>query len=183
MAKLTLATLPFMQAAQYKPANRTAKDIDLIVLHSAEAPLKAGTARAVAHYFQTVERPASAHYCVDPGEIIHCVQHKDVAYGAPGANRKGLHIELAGYASFTAQDWLTPDSRKMLTLCAQLCAALCELYAIPATWLYPADLKSGKRGITSHANCTQAFGGTHTDPGAGFVFQTLLMQIKQGLLS
>jgi N-acetyl-anhydromuramyl-L-alanine amidase AmpD len=158
---------PFIQARNYTPADR--KTIDLLVIHTMEAPEKPDTAENVARWFAGSTAPqASAHYCIDDDSIVQCVRDKDVAWHAPGANHNGLGFEHAGTARQTAADWKDAYTEKVLALSAKLVAEKCKQYAIPARWLMPADLKAGRRGITGHADCTIAFGGSHTDPGVNF---------------
>src|SRR4051794_14169828 len=158
---------PFIQARNYTRANRTT--IDLLVIHTMEAPEKPDTAENVAKWFAGPTAPqASAHYCIDDDSIVQCVMDKDVAWHAPGANHNGLGFEHGGTARQTSADWQDAYSEKVLALSATLVAEKCKQYGIPARWLTPADLKAGRRGIAGHADCTVAFGGTHTDPGANF---------------
>lgn len=159
--------MQFIQARWFTKSTLD-RGIKWIVIHSMEAPEKGETAENVAQYFHRTDTKASAHYCIDNNSIVQCVLDKDVAYAAPNANRHGLHFEHAGYAKQTAAEWDDEYSRAMLKLSAELVAEKCKLYGIPAVWRSPDELKQGLRGITSHANCTKAFGGSHTDPGAGF---------------
>ena len=99
----------------------------------------------------------SAHYCVDADSIVQCVRDQDVAWHAPGANHDGIGIEHAGRAKQTGRDWSDAYSAAMLERSAALVADLCRKYSIPVTWLYAADLKAGKRGITTHAAVSKAF--------------------------
>lgn len=169
----------FIPAKHFQPAS--GREIKWIVIHSMEAPEKGDTAESVARYFQTTTRPASAHYNVDNNSIVQCVQDKDVAYGAPGANRHGLHIEHAGYARQFRADWLDSYSAVMLRLSAKLVAEKCRQYSVPAVWLTTADLEAGRKGITSHAACSRAFGGTHTDPGAGFPSDLYIQLVRDAM--
>lgn len=159
---------PFIQARNYTLASRTS--IDLLVIHTMEAPETPDTAENVARWFAGSTAPqASAHYCIDDNSIVQCVQDKDVAWHAPGANHNGLGFEHAGTAAQSPTQWSDAYSQQVLALSAKLVADKCRQYAIPARWLSSADLKAGKRGITGHADCTAAFGGTHTDPGVNFL--------------
>ena len=73
--------------------------IDLLVIHTMEAPEKPDTAENVAKWFAGSTAPqASAHYCIDADSIVQCVQDRDVAWHAPGANHNGLGFEHAGTA-------------------------------------------------------------------------------------
>lgn len=154
-----------------------------IVLHSMEAPEASTTAENVAAWFagQRKEAPqTSAHYCVDCDSIIQCVPEDRVAWHAPGANRLGVGIELAGYARQSLADWRDDYSRAMLANAAQLCAQLCAQFDIPAEFSAAEDLRVGEPGITTHREVTKAFGkSTHTDPGKAFPMSDFLSDIRR----
>lgn len=165
--------IPFVEAANYTRVDPAKpRRIDLIVIHSMEAPEKGDTAESVARYFQRESVKASAHYCIDSNSIVQCVHDEDVAWAAPGGNHQGLHVEHAGFAKQTDKEWRDEYGMSMLRLSAALVAERCVEYNVPPIWRDQSDLKQGgalARGITSHANITLAFKkGTHTDPGSGF---------------
>lgn len=177
--------IPFVQAKWYTPAER--RRVRLIVLHTMEAPDKPDTAEAVARYFTQLPptRKASAHYCVDANSIVQCVQTKDVAYGAPSANRDGIHIEMAGYARQRAADWASEYNQQMLDLVAQLCArVLLPKYKIPTVYLAAPMLKApgGHSGFTTHVEVSKAFGGTHWDPGPDFPMLEFMRRVRAAVL-
>jgi N-acetyl-anhydromuramyl-L-alanine amidase AmpD len=161
-------TIPFVQARNYTPANRT--KVDLIVIHDMEAPEKPDTAESVAKWFAGPTAPqASAHYCVDDDSIVMCVREKDVAWHAPGANSNGIGLEHAGYASQGAADWADPYSEAMLNISALLVRDICTRWQIPMNYVDAAGLLARQRGITTHLQVTNAFRqGDHTDPGPNF---------------
>lgn len=170
--------MQFLQARYYSP--QTAKRrIDFIVLHDMEMAERVTTAEACAAFFHKgPPSPASAHYCVDSDSIVQCVRENDIAYHAP-PNTHSLGIEHAGYARQTRAEWLDQYGQAMLTLSAKLTAELCQKYNLPVTFLSPADLKAGKRGITTHANVSQAWHQTtHTDPGPNFPIDWYLKQVR-----
>ena len=173
----------FVQAKWYTPTQ--GRRIDWIVLHDMEAPEKGGTAESCAAYFASGSggRKASAHYACDSDSVVQCVRDQDVAYGAPGANARGLHIEHAGYASQGRDGWADAYSTAMLRdQSAVLCAALCARYGIPARFVDAAGLKRGDKGITTHAECSKAFKpGGHTDPGPDFPLPTYLFWVNSHL--
>ncbi len=155
--------------------------IDVICLHDMESPEAAETAETVSRWAQTLpsDRKASWTYAVDTNSIVQCVPELVVAYAAPGANHDGIQIEHAGRARQTRAEWLDAYSRPMLELSALLSADICRRRGLPPVWLSPADLQAGRRGITSHANVSLAFGkSTHTDPGAGFPADWYLQQVN-----
>lgn len=160
----------FRQARWYTPAD--GRQIDLVVIHSAETGELWTTAEAIAQYFATTDRRASAHFQCDNDSVAQSVRVGDVAYAAPGANHNGVHIEHAGRARQTRAEWLDAYSRVMLRdISAPLARALCQELDLPIEYRDADDLRAGgerARGITTHHDCSQAYGGTHWDPGPHF---------------
>ena len=155
------------------------RQIDLIVIHTMEMDEKGKTAENCAQWFRNPSAKVSAHYCVDADSIVQCVRDQDVGWHAPGANHDGIGIEHAGRAKQTGRDWSDPYSTAMLERSATLVAELCRKYKIPVTWLHAADLKAGKRGITTHKAVSDAFKrGSHWDPGQGFPVERYLALVK-----
>lgn len=158
------------------------RQIDLLVIHTMEADEKGETAENVAQWFRNPRSKVSAHYCVDANSIVQCVRDQDVGWHAPGANHNGIGIEHAGRAKQTGRDWSDAYSTAMLERSAALAAELCRTYRIPVAWLYPADLRAGKRGITPHKAVSDAFKrSSHWDPGTGFPFETYLALVRAKL--
>lgn len=170
-------TWPFVRAKHFRavPGRRTVR---VIVLHSMEAAEKGNTAENVARYFQHTDRPASAHVCLDNNSIVQCVLDNDVAFAAPGANADGIHIEMAGYARQTTDDWLDEYSRAVIENAANVAAQYCLKYNIPVRVLSDSELKAGWRGIVSHAQVSAVYKrSTHTDPGAGFPWHLFIDRV------
>lgn len=156
--------------------------IDLIVIHTMEMDEKGETAENCAAWFRNPIAKCSAHYCVDADSIVQCVRDEDVAWHAPGANHDGIGIEHAGRARQTGREWNDAYSKAMLERSAGLVAELCRRYGIPIVWLYAADLKAGKRGITTHKAVSEAFRRSdHWDPGAGFPVEQYLARVRMKL--
>jgi len=172
--------IPLIQAKNAGPP-RPGQAIDWIVIHTMEAPEKPGTARAVAEWFAGPNAPeASAHFCIDAAEVIQCVPEDVVAWAAPGANRRGIHLEHAGYAGQSPAAWDDEYSRGVLARSAELAADICRRYAVPIVRLTVAELRAGKRGFCGHVDVTNAFndGHGHTDPGAGFPWDRYLGLVR-----
>jgi N-acetyl-anhydromuramyl-L-alanine amidase AmpD len=171
-------TIPFVQAAHCGPS-RKGDPIWLIVIHTMEAREKPRTAYNVAFWFAGTNAPqASAHYCVDSDDTVQCVKEDVIAWAAPGANRYGIHIEHAGYASQKPIDWQDEYSQKMLHRSAALAAEIAHRYAIPIVKLSPGDLQQdpAATGFCGHVDVTigRNAGHGHTDPGSSFPWDQYL---------
>lgn len=89
-----IARIPARSFTAGRPAQ-----VRLVVLHTTENDLRSGVARAVASWFGGPDAPqASSHYVVDADETILCVLEQDQAWGAPGANGDGIHVEICARA-------------------------------------------------------------------------------------
>lgn len=161
------------------------KPIHRIVIHSTVSPCVPGGARAIAEYFRSPSAGGSAHYVVDPSEVVQVVLDGTIAWHAP-PNDHSLGIEMCDYPSSLSLDhWKgkTPDEiehgtrknplrhleanhRKMLRRTAKLTAQLCLAYGVPVRFLTAAQLVAGEHGVTTHAEVSRAFHqSTHWDPG------------------
>ena len=159
----------YLQARHYT-AVPPGRAVDWIVLHSTENPIRPGVARQVARYFEGPNAPrASAHYVVDREAVIQCVLLRDVAWTAPGANSRGVQIEMVGQAMMTDWHRAGDDDRAGLAVlqrAARLVAELCRYFGLPLERVDAAGLLAGARGITTHAAVTAAWHRcTHVDPG------------------
>lgn len=150
----------FIEARNYTKVSRT--DIRGVVCHSTESG--PDSALAVSRWFSGPSAPkASAHFVIDRNNTVQCVPIPAVAWAAPGANRHFVQIEHCGYAM--KSKWLEEESGT-LHRSAKVIAAICREYDIPVEFLNEADLKAGKKGITTHYRVTNAFKkSTHVDPG------------------
>jgi N-acetyl-anhydromuramyl-L-alanine amidase AmpD len=169
-AAFNAQAVAFIEAKNFT-RGRYGTAISVVVIHTMESQEKPDTARNVAHWFAGATAPeASAHFNVDATEVIQCVRETDMAWGAPGANRQGLHIEHAGRASQTPMQWADAFSDAMLRRSAALVASLCRKHGIPIKRIGPEELKAGGRGICGHDTVSKAFPvkGAHTDPGPNF---------------
>lgn len=151
-----------------------------VVIHSTVSECKAGGRYDIARYFRSKGSGGSAHYVTDPVGVVQCVPDHVVAWHAP-PNPRTLGIEMCDTPGPVPGDgrvralvkaarrtwrWRKPTQQAMLHVTAQLTAQLCLAYDIPAVWLSPADLRAGRRGVTSHNNVSSAWHqSTHWDPG------------------
>lgn len=159
--------------AYHKSGTRPLSEIKWIVMHDTEG----GTARGIASYFTSLNSGGSAHLVVDDKTCYRCLNDQDVPWGAPGANYKGFHIEQCGYARWTTTLW-SKTHRKTLMRAAYKAAYHCRKYGIPVRFCTAVDLKAGRAGITTHLECTKAFGGSHVDPGPGWPRALFMTMVK-----
>lgn len=154
------------------------RSIRWCVLHSAESQELAGAAVNIAGWFAKEDTQASAHYVVDSSQIIACVREKDIAWAAPGANQNGVHVELAGKAAQTSDQWFDDYSTRVLDLASGLVADICRRNRIPLNIVGPAGLLMNLPGITTHMAVSQAFKKSdHSDPGEGFPLNAFIEMV------
>lgn len=156
------------------------KPIHRIVIHSTVSPCEPGGARNIAAYFRSSSAGGSAHYVIDPAEVVQVAYDNVVCWHAP-PNSHSLGLEMCdqpgpvpdekrGTARWKelrrAWRWAKPNQQRMLRRTAVLTAELCLAYDVPVRFLSPRQLAAGEHGIATHANVSQAFGlSTHWDPG------------------
>jgi hypothetical protein len=161
--------------AYHNSGPRPLKEIKWIVLHSTEG----GTAAGVARYFKGTTAGGSTHLVVDDLECQRCLPDSARCWGAQGANWNGFHIEQCGFAKWSSVIW--KSHRQTLKRAAYKTAYHCKKFGIPPIFRKAADLKAGKPGITTHVECSAAFGGSHWDPGKGWPRTLFLFYVKRYL--
>lgn len=165
-------TVPITKAISPNQTKVSGKrKIDLIVIHTMEAPEKPETAENIGKgWFGNPKARSSAHYCIDNNSVVQCVELNNVAWAAPNANHNGVQFEHAGYAAQNANGWADDYSKDMLKLSAKVAAPIVIEYDIPIVHLSPAQLRAGKRGFVGHVDVTNGLNGGkgHTDPGTAF---------------
>lgn len=152
----------------YRPLNQ----IWWVVMHATEG----GTSQSVASYFTSAKSGGSTQLVVDDFDCYRCLSDAQIPWGAPGANYHGFHIEQCGYVRWTKVVW-SKTHRRTLMRAAYKAALHCKRYGIPIRFVEAEGLKKSLKGITTHAECTKAFGGDHTDPGTNWprlLFMTMV---------
>src|SRR4051812_42441364 len=173
---------PFIRAKNFTPVEGR-RAVRVIVIHDMEFAETDRAAEVIAKDFATTSRPASAHICVDSDSIVQCVLDNDVAFAAPGANRDGIQIELAGFAKQTREQWLDPYGVLLLDRGANAAAQYCLKYDIPVRQLSDAQLGDGvSRGLVGHGQVSKVFRKSdHIDPGPNFPWDFFLKRVQQHL--
>lgn len=178
LEKILIENPPFIRAKHFRKGR--IKPVELIVIHTMEAPEKGSTAENIANYFKRGERVASAHYCIDNDSLVQCVYDSNTAYACKNANSNGVQLEHAGFAKQTADDWNDEFSKSMLEISAQISAYLCNKFNIPiqkAEFKSANDSKVLKKGFCGHADVPNH--GSHWDPGTSFPMEEYLEKVKK----
>lgn len=160
-----------------RTVGRYGSDIDLIAIHTMEAPEGLQTAENVANYFKTVN--ASSHWCVDSNSRVRVVHDQDMSWTLPGAQARSLNLEMAGYARQTPTDWADRYSIDMLDIAA-LCAAEWVIkYGIPVRHLTDDQIRAGAKGFVGHVDVNRVYKkSTHWDPGPSFPWNYFLGRVN-----
>jgi N-acetyl-anhydromuramyl-L-alanine amidase AmpD len=167
---------PFRPSPNFTEA--AGRKIDLIVIHTMEIDEVPGAAEACAAWFARPDAEVSAHYCVDADSVVQCVLEEHIAWHARGGNATSIGIELAGRAAQRSGGWDDPYSRATLGRAATLTAEICARHGIPVRRLRAKSVRLGGRGITGHADVSEAFHASdHWDPGPAFPWASFLAQV------
>lgn len=165
----------FIQARNH---GGTQSAVNRLVIHGTVTPCGDGWARRVAADFHTTSRDASAHYVIDPGEIVQCLTESTVGYHAP-PNTGSLGFELCDPQAGSSSRWKDANHEAMLRRAAALVRARAKHWGVPLVKLSAADLKAGRRGICGHADVSAAWHLTdHIDPGTGFPWAHFMDLVK-----
>jgi len=164
--------------AYHHSGDRFGSAIKWIVLHDMESGNFNGAAEAVADWFASKASGGSTHYGVDNNSIQQYLNDDIIPWGAPNANTNGIHIEQMGLASWNSEKWKT-KAKGTLERTAWLIKHESKEHNVPIVFLKAHDLRAGKRGVTTHAQATIAFGGSHTDPGTGYPIAYVLDLAKK----
>lgn len=159
--------------AAHNSGTRPPSAVRWIVMHDTEG----GTALGAAAWFANPASQGSAHIVVDNTICYRTLPNNYIPWGAQGANFRGFHIEQAGFASWSGAMWSGPK-RQTLQRAAYKAALHCRLFNIPPWFKWAKSLEQGQAGITTHAECTKAFGGNHTDPGSGWPRRTFMLMVR-----
>ncbi|GAA3172384.1 hypothetical protein GCM10010486_44730 [Nonomuraea roseoviolacea subsp. carminata] len=166
---------------KYMPAAKhggTQTRVTRIVIHATVSPCVEGGARAVARYFQSAGAGGSAHYTVDPGEVVASVRENVVAYHAP-PNTGSIGVELCDPQKGSSARWRDDEHEAMLRRAAALVRQVAARWDVPLRRLSVAQVKAGKAGICGHVDVSKAFGQTdHSDPGSGFPWDHFMELVR-----
>lgn len=156
----------------------------LQVVHSAETPLRAGYAKSIAENWFGKSATTSAHFMVDPVELIRMLSDNVVAYAVgPKANGFTLNWEQAGYARLSRAEWTTPDGMAQMNRLAAGLRERGEANGIPLRWATDDDIRAAARGVPGgicfHDDIRRVLGGTtHVDPMPNYPRDLLMARVQ-----
>lgn len=169
----------------FTPASRGPGDITLVVIHTTEGPETERRSEATAAWFADDRAAGSAHYIVDPAQVVQSIRDQDIAWhsGDKATNARSIGIEHCGKAGQTAAEWADPASLAELGRSAALAIRLCERYGIPPKRLTRDELRAGESGFCGHVDVTAVFsaGHGHHDPGEHFPWDYYLGLITEAM--
>lgn len=152
---------------------RKTTDIGWVVIHATEGAFADGAA----NWFTDTRCKGSANLVVDDNICFRTLDDNHIPWAAPPLNKKGFHIEIAGYSKWSRTIWLS--HKKGLDRAAFKAALRCVKYKIPIRQVVAADLLVGRKGITTHRSISSAFHQSdHTDPGEHFPMDYFIERVK-----
>lgn len=139
-------------------------------MHTAEGAL---TYQSLGSFFQNPASGVSSHVGIDDttDTIGEYVARDMKAWTAANANPVSVQAEMCGFAAWSPAEW--QRHANMLSNCAQWIAEESEVFSIPLTKLTPQQAQSSGVGVCFHSDLG-AWGGNHSDPGAGFPIDQVL---------
>jgi hypothetical protein len=167
----------FIQARHVWP--RSTSGIRHFGLHTPEGPEMPTYARNLGRYFQTTDRVASTHFGTDSELTVRYANDDQTCASAKGVNTSGIHVEIAGVAAQTREQWLDEFSVAALRRTAALFRLYSDAYGIPAVILTADELRRGLPGIVKHSTAWQVYGGDfRSDPGDHFPDELFLAMCR-----
>jgi hypothetical protein len=89
-------------SAVRRSGTRDVAQIGLIVIHCTQS----NSARSSAQWFENPSAQGSAHLVLDEHECYRTLDDNVIPWGAKGANTRGFHIEIAGWAEWSRDEWM-----------------------------------------------------------------------------
>lgn len=162
--------------AVHDSGQRRAKDIKLIVIHSTEAWPGFGSVQ----WFMNPASGGSANMVLDDNRAWRTLPDTTIPWAAPPKNTQGWHLEFAGFARWTTDQWM--QHKNMLDRAAYKIALRAKWYGIPLRQLGTVGLRLGLKGVVYHSTISKAYGlSDHTDPGPGFPLKYVLAKANEFL--
>jgi hypothetical protein len=156
-------------------SDRAGAGVRLIVVHTAEG---ARTIESLGAFFANPDSGVSSHVGIDdkPGTAGEYVTRDAKAWTQGQANPVAVAAELCAFAAWDPAEWDRHPA--MLDNCAAWIAEEAAIFGLPIVRLDPASAQGGGRGVCAHSDLG-AWGGNHSDPGAGFPWSQVIAKANQ----
>ena len=164
----------------------TLKRTQLYVIHTAECPLRVGYAASLTEWADgdSYNPRVSWRAFVDPATVALFIPRTEAGWHAAGANPLSLGYEQSGYASYTREQWLSPDGLRQIDLLGEQMVKD-GLPKSGVRWLSDAQVLAilqGKDtttvGLCTHEQISRLLGRfSRTDPGKGYPMDVLLAAV------
>lgn len=139
---------------------------------AASAP---GQAAATASYFHQQSSAGSAHYVIDVAFEQHTLAEMLIGWHAP-PNQFSVGIEICGQATYTRDEWLSPQVWPAVERAALRARDVCDRRGVPWVKLGKYELRAGARGVCGHVDVSEAWHESdHTDPGPAFPWDRFML--------
>jgi hypothetical protein len=154
------------------------KPIRYIVIHTPETLFNPNppdrTGEAVANYFATSSRSASAHVMIDSDSTIPLLPPEAVAFHVRDYNTEGYGMECG----WSYLDWgNSPEhDAKVIEAMARHIVSDPVLAALPTRRLSKSDVDAGLAGYVSHATLDPT---RRKDPGTSFPWERLFARVNE----
>lgn len=168
----------FIQARHVWARN---EEITIWGLHTPEGPEIPTYAEALGQYFATTNVTASTHFGTDNNSTVRYATDDQTCAAAKGANRNGLHVEIAGRAGQKEAGWLDDYSVNAIKRAAKLFVHVGHnVHGLPARLLTRDQIARKEKGIATHHDIQAVFGGDYrSDPGEHFPHDLHMQFIQQ----
>ncbi|WP_336715313.1 N-acetylmuramoyl-L-alanine amidase [Arthrobacter sp. USHLN218] len=179
---------PVVNLPSDKHSGISGLDTQLFCQHSGETPLRGGYAESLTRNNNADPNwQASWPSFVDPIARVRQIAWPNSAWTQGYANNRAVGLECAGYAHFTAAQWLTAEGVKQLENLAHEWVYYWKLEEaagnkIPLRWLTDAEVAkvmAGNRDIKGFCTHRQIDPGSRSDPGPNFPYGRLLNRIAE----
>jgi len=174
---------PRVQAARtnYSPGRQGYRDV-WFCIHATDTNYQDNYPANLGRYWANNNTGVSVHFGVSDTMTYQYVSMDDTAYQARNpTNLRAVGVEIVGRAAWSRNEWLArkPMLRRAARLCAEV--TLARGYKTEPALLSVQALKARNSGLTCHRDVTNAFQGTHTDPGAQFPWDFFLLELRNAL--
>lgn len=124
--------------SQYGAGRRNGRTIRLIILHTTESD---GFLNSMSYGARRPDQVSATCYSGKDGELGYTVSESDRPYTTKRWNDESITVEICGKAAYTTAQWRARP--KQLASLTNLLFTWCQRWAVPAVWLWKAEIAQG----------------------------------------